>query len=273
MMNTADIANAYLRDLDIDTTTEPLELIKQLQSRHIAKYSFNSLAVLMKQTIDIDYESVFTKIVKQGRGGYCFEHNKLVFETLNQLGFDVRILMARVVYNQDIDSPRTHRITLFTLNNEQYIVDCGFGHFGARYPLKLEIGLEQELGDACYRIIQNSKNEYCYQIIKDGAFFTLFTFDLGRYDESDCLLGHFYSHKYPKAGFVNNLVVCRKEFNDIRSLRNHEFHRIQNYETEVTAIDSSSHLKTLLMDEYNIDIDSAVSTFFYENFVKVKQGQ
>lgn len=266
------ITKRYLADLGIDANLNPKELINQLQSRHIAKYSFNSLSVVLKQDISLDLEIIFKKIVTQGMGGYCFEHNKLVFDVLQDLGLNVRILMARVVYNQDIDSPRTHRLTLLTLNNEQYIVDCGFGHFGARQPIKLELGMEQNLGDACYRIIQNERGEYCYQIIKDDEFFTLFTFDLGQYNESDCLLGHFYSHKYPTAGFVNNLVVCRKEYDHIRSLRNHEFHRIQGANTEVVTIDTAAQLTEILEEEYSLNLDPAIIGFLFQNYVELKKA-
>ena len=50
--------------------------------------------------------------------------------------------MAKVIYNRDVDVARTHRITLLNLDGDDYIVDTGFGHFGARFPVKLQLGLE-----------------------------------------------------------------------------------------------------------------------------------
>lgn len=266
-MTLAEIKKAYLADLDIADTPVDLDLIRQIQSRHIAKYSFNSLAVVLSQDISIESEPVFQKIVAQGRGGYCFEHNKLVFDVLSELGFDARILLARVVYNSDADVPRTHRITLLAIDGDQYIVDAGFGHYGARYPVKLALGVTQDQGDAQYRIIENLQGGYCYQIFKDGDFFTLYTFDLNHYTEADCLTGHFYSHKYPLAGFVNNLVVCRKFFNDIHSLRNGQYHRMRDGETEVTAIDTAAMLHEKLTGIFGLDVDFVISEFLYHKFV------
>ena len=55
---------------------------------------------------------VRSRVAKSLGGDYYFEHNALMYEVLKSLGFNVRILIVKVLNNQDIDSPRTHRITL-----------------------------------------------------------------------------------------------------------------------------------------------------------------
>lgn len=50
------------------------------------------------------------------RGGYCFEHNGLLCEMLEALGFEVTLYLARVIYNRDIHPGLTHRITLVHLD-------------------------------------------------------------------------------------------------------------------------------------------------------------
>lgn len=262
----AHITQAYLQDIEL-TASMDIEFLRDLQSKHIARHSFNNLAVILGQDIPLDVESIFKKIIEKHRGGYCFEHNKLVLNVLADLGFDVRLLMARVVYNRDVDVARTHRITLLTLNGEEYIVDAGFGHFGARYPVKLELGLEQDQGDAVYRIIQNTQGDYCYQLLKEGEFFTLYTFNLYQYSEAECTPAHFYSHKSPDAAFVNNMVVSRKFFNDIISLRNSELFRIKNNETVTTVISSAQHLHDILTSLFELDLDLAIAEFLYSKFV------
>jgi N-hydroxyarylamine O-acetyltransferase len=269
-MTNLHIAQAYLSDLNIETITLDTSLLNEIQSKHIAQYSFNNLAVVLGQEIPLDAESLFNKIVKRRRGGYCFEHNKLVLTVLVELGFEARILLTKVIYNKDVEVARTHRVTLLTLAGDDYIVDAGFGHLGARFPVKIELGVVQDQGDAQFRIIKNVKNEFCYQVFKDGDFFTLYTFDLHRYTESDCLLGHFYSHQHPDAAFVNNLVICRKFYNEIKSLRNNEFHHIKSGVTETTKITTIGQLHQLLTDVYQLDIDIAISEFLFHKFVTQK---
>jgi N-hydroxyarylamine O-acetyltransferase len=260
------MANTYLADLEL-TASADVEFIRDLQSKHVARYSFNSLAVVLGQDISLEIEAIFSKIVEKQRGGYCFEHNKLVLSVLEELGFDVRLLMAKVIYNRDVDVARTHRITLLNLEGDDYIVDAGFGHFGARFPVKLELGLEQDQGDAVYRIVQNENQDYCYQVFKDEAFFTLYTFNLHHYSEAECLPAHFYSHKSSDAAFVNNMVVCRKFYNDILSLRNSELFRISNSGTVTTVITSAKQLHLILTETFELDLDSAIAEFLFSKFI------
>jgi N-hydroxyarylamine O-acetyltransferase len=269
-MSHAQITQSYLADLNVKKGTLKIDFLNELQSKHIAQYSFNNLAVILGEELPLDTQSLFNKIVERRRGGYCFEHNKLVFSILANLNFDVRLLLSKVVYNQDVEVARTHRITLLNLRGESYIVDTGFGHLGARFPVKIALGVIQDQGDSQYRIINNEKGDYCYQVFKDGDFFTLYTFDLHHYTESDCLLGHFYSHKHPNAAFVNNLVICRKFFNEIKSLRNDEFHHVQDGMTKTTKITSIIQLHQLLTEVYELDIDIAISEFFFHKFVTAK---
>ena len=257
----------YLQDLDLAQPTRDLEFLQELQSRHIARYSFNSLAVLQGQAISIESDGVFDKIVTQGRGGYCFEHNKLVFDVLQELGFDVRILLARVINNRDIDAPRTHRITLVNLPDGHYIVDAGFGSLCPRYPLKLELETMQDQGDASYRLIRNTDGDYCIQLRKDDGFFSLYTFDTNRYTEADCRTGHFYSHRFPDAVFVNNLVVSRKFFNETHSLVNGEYHLTKNAQTKVTKICNAAELANILTQVFEQKLDAGVVEDLYHRFV------
>lgn len=268
-----ETSHKYLKALEIDPSafdlaTDALALVRQLQQRHVTRFGFNNLAVALQQELPLDSEALYDKIVRQQRGGYCFEHNKLAYEALQALGLKVCIQMGRVVYNRDVEVPRTHRITLLTLDDGDYVVDVGFGHFGARFPVKLEPGLVQEQGDNCYRIEINPRGEYCFQILKEGAFFTLYTFDRTRYNEADCELGHFYSYKHPQAGFVNNLVVCRKFDDHTLSLRNGEIHHLSRGETRIETIESAAALQDKLASRLAVDLDLAVAEYLFERFVR-----
>lgn len=266
-MTNSEIAKAYLADLALESKNRDINFLRELQSRHLAKYSFNNLAVVLEQDMPLDSESLFQKIVRQGQGGYCFEHNKLVFDVLVELGFDPRIILARVIYKRTLDEPRTHRISLLNFDGEQYVVDAGYGYFAALYPVKLEPGLVQEQGNFTYRIMQDQTGEYCYQILKNGDFVTLYTFDLSRYTEQDCLMGHFYMQKHPEDGCLNKLLVSLKDFNNIQSLSGGEFHHIRNEETEITTIDNPETLHRILTQIFQLNMDLTKSELLFQKFI------
>ncbi len=269
-MTPEQICDEYLSQLDISDRTPSLALVRQLQQRHVTRFTFNNLAALLQQEMPLEPGFLLNKIVRQNRGGYCFEHNRLAFEVLCSLGIEARILLARVLYNTEEDRPRTHRISLVSLpegeGTQQYIVDTGFGHFGARFPLKLVPGLVQEQGDNCYRIMQTDAGDFDFQILKEGAFFTLYRFDLGRYSEADCLTSHFFSHKYPDAAFLNNLVVCRKYDDHTLSLRNAELHRLAEGQSQVEKVADAGALHGILNETFGLDVDLAVAQYLYQRF-------
>ena len=67
--------------------------------------------------------------MRDRRGGYCYEHNLLLSHVLQQLGFLVRGLAARVLWNvsEGTVRPRSHMLLLVDLDNRHYVADVGFG--------------------------------------------------------------------------------------------------------------------------------------------------
>lgn len=274
----------YLTDLELSFPVEhSLSFVAALQNKHIAKYSFNSLAVVLGEDMPLEVDELSHKIVTRGLGGYCFEHNKLTFELLRELGYEVELKLARVLYNQEKKAPRTHRVTLLKHQADTYLVDTGFGAYGPNLPLLLEVNKEQEIGSETYRIISLSAEkqldtiEYDVQIWKDGAFFTLYRFDLADYSDADCQLAHFFSHQYPGAGFVNNLVVSVKNDDIIMSLKNHQLiTRLQDKRNQEGKSQSSETIKLIrtsqalydtLTKTFHITIDKTIAEHLFQRFL------
>lgn len=258
----------YLQRLQLRFEKPELDFIRALQQQHIATFSFNSLAVILGQEPEINTDAVFHKIVQQQQGGYCFEHNKLIFDVLRCLGFDVSLQLARVVKKDNQDAPRTHRFTLVSLNEKHYIVDGGYGPTAPILPVELTLDIVQRQGDEQYRVIQATNGDYLLQRLHKNAFTPLYRFDLGRYTEADCLTGHFYSYKHPAAVFVNNLVASRKEPQHTWSLRNHQLYDITTQETQVTTISTPELLQQLLSEHFQIQLDLAVCSFLFDRFIQ-----
>jgi N-hydroxyarylamine O-acetyltransferase len=165
--------------------------------------------------------------------------------------------MARVINNQDIDTPRTHRITLLEHDGDKYIVDVGFGAMCPKTPIKIDT-----LNDSNeeYRIIKNSNIEFQLELLTPKGYFTLYKFDLGNYTQADCIMGNFYSSNHPNAVFVNNFVVTLKLEDITLSLRNNSYHKISKNHTEIIDITTSKQLYSIINDDFNIPITEEQST-------------
>jgi N-hydroxyarylamine O-acetyltransferase len=259
----------YVSDLGLVVPDQPnIAFVKSLQKTHVARYSFNNLAVVLGEHISLDLDDISKKIVERGLGGYCFEHNKLTFELLKSLGYDVKLVMARVLNNQDKDAPRTHRVTLLTLDGVVYLVDTGFGGYGPIAPLVLLGNLDQKVGDDVYRIAERENGEFDLQIIQDSKHFTLYRFDLAVYTEADCAMGNFYSYQFPEASFVNNLIISLKNQDRTVYLKNHTLTVKHREDIQTRTLTSSAELYQILTDVFEFDLNFVVADHLFERFLK-----
>lgn len=81
----------YLQRINLDTEISPsLECLEKL---HIAQHRaipFENFDIALGRPIDLTPQAVFNKLVRNRRGGYCFELNGLMLQALKHYGFDAR---------------------------------------------------------------------------------------------------------------------------------------------------------------------------------------
>lgn len=116
-----------------------------------------------------------------------------------------------------------------------------------------------------FRIAEPRTGEFHMQTLKDGEFYSLYRFELVRYGQMDCEMGHFYAHKHPKASFVNDLVASRIMDHEVRSLRNQEYWVITTSGEQKKSVRDAQQLKTILRDEFDIQITSSESRYLFGN--------
>lgn len=263
-MTRAELVQRYLQFLEFDDNVRNFTFLEKLIAKHVATFTFSSVGCQLGDDLPLDFKSLFERIIVQRRGGYCFEHNGIFFEILEELGFSPEQYLARVIYNQDIHPGLTHRITLIEYEGRQYILDVGFGPHGPRIPVPMD-GSETKDRNTLFRIAKQS-GDYHMQILKDGEFFSLYRFELSRYGQADCELGHFYSHKHPDAVFVNNLVVSRILEKETRSLRNLEYWVISDGDSEKVKINSAEQLHGILVNQLGLLLSRQETKELFEKF-------
>jgi N-hydroxyarylamine O-acetyltransferase len=256
------ITDAYLKALGLTREAPSLALLSQIARRHVATFSFGSIGPRLGDSLPLDLPSLYDRIVVRKRGGYCFEQNGLLYDVLDELGFKVTLQMARVLLNMDVNFGLTHRMTLVDIEGSRYIVDVGFGALGPRLPVNIEPGLAPP-DEHKFWVAETRPGELCLHTIKDGAPWMLYRFDLTRYGPADCEIGHFYSHKHPKANFVNNLIAARKLDEEIRSLRNRDYWVLRPDGDTTHVVADAQDLRRILTQEFGFDVtDDECATLF-----------
>nr|WP_321396864.1 arylamine N-acetyltransferase [uncultured Desulfobacter sp.] len=262
-MQNNEMVQGYLKSLNLLNRKLDLEFLSDVVARHVATFAFSSVGCWLGDNLSLDLESLYNRIVVHRRGGYCFEQNGLLYGLLKELGFSVSLYLARVIYNQDIHPGLTHRITMVEYEGERYVLDVGFGPLGPRIPVLIS-EKECQDGEKIFRIAEGRAGEYHMQVLQKGGFFSLYRFELARYGQSDCELGHFYSHRHPDAAFVNNLVAALILESETRSLRNTEYWVTQQSGTQIQKISSSEQLWRILVGDLGIQITEKEGFRLYE---------
>jgi len=100
---------------------------------------YENLDVFLGTPVDLDIKRIFEKIVRNGRGGWCYEMNGLLGAVLSQLGFDVtRILGGMYRKDRGNDAFGNHLVLRVDLD-EPWIADLGIGD-AILEPVRLKPG-------------------------------------------------------------------------------------------------------------------------------------
>ena len=116
---------------------------------HALALPFENLDPVSGRVPSLRPADLVAKMVHGRRGGYCYEHNILLWLALEALGFRVTPLAGRVVLGADTPEsrPRTHAMLRVEVPGESrpYLADVGFGAIGALLaPVPLAVGEESE---------------------------------------------------------------------------------------------------------------------------------
>ena len=104
----------YLERIGYEGNTEPaMELLNALQKKHLLNIPFENLDIHYKIPIELDLANIFEKVVIKRRGGFCYELNGIFYELLNSIGFNVKMISARVFdQKQQIFSPEFDHLAI-----------------------------------------------------------------------------------------------------------------------------------------------------------------
>src|SRR5215470_1696700 len=148
--------DAWLSRIGYDGPRAPsLATLKALVTAHATAIAYESIDVLLDRPPSLDPAALQSKMIRGGRGGYCFEQNMLFRCGLLALGYKLTSLQARVVRGLAIDAPRPmlHMVLRVELPEGAYLADVGFGNLAPTTALKIRVDEKQETPHEIMRFI------------------------------------------------------------------------------------------------------------------------
>lgn len=177
----------YLAKIGLASCPKPsLDTLAKLQRLHLLHFPFGVVDVHLKsrnpnkKAIPIDLDSIYHKLVVNGRDGYCFEQNELFYAVLKAVGFDnLQKYIGSVVFNRADKPPPNHEVLIMTLKGQQYLVDVGFAPRGSLQPVPLKIGhtVYDSQAKCSHRLILDEDKDFILQTQLQNKWVSLYAFN------------------------------------------------------------------------------------------------
>ncbi|KPC92951.1 acetyltransferase [Streptomyces sp. NRRL F-6602] len=120
--------DAYLAHLGYEGDRAPtLETLRALHRAHVLTVRWDNLDAFLRGSVSLDLADIQDKLIRRGRGGYCFEHILLYAAALERLGFTFTGVSGRIRMGTDKILPATHAMLLVTVDGRRWLSDIGFG--------------------------------------------------------------------------------------------------------------------------------------------------
>ncbi|MFD7857169.1 arylamine N-acetyltransferase [Streptomyces microflavus] len=211
--------DAYLAR--IGWTGEPaptVEVLRSLHRAHALGIPFENLDPVLGSAPSLALADLEAKLVRGGRGGYCYEHNTLFATVLRQLGFTVTLLAARVLLGAapgDV-RPRSHILLRVDVPGvaAPYVADVGFGTVGALLePIELVAGAELYDAPRHHRLVtvahEGPLEMWELQAEKGGSWEAQYAFTPEPFERPDFEMINWYVATSPHSPFAQAVYAQR----------------------------------------------------------------
>jgi N-hydroxyarylamine O-acetyltransferase len=232
-----------------------LATLRELVLRHVLTIPFENLDAFTGRRPSLDPADVERKLLRQRRGGWCFEQNLLLGNALRASGFTVADLAARVVWGRtaDVVASRTHRVLKVRAENRDWIVDAGFGGQTLTGVLDMASEDAQDTPHEPFRL-RRLGAELLMESQVAGEWLPLFRFDLHPQQPIDFEAANFQLVHDPSSHFTQGPRVSRVTREGRHVLRGFElaFHSLRDGTRRETLRDGREVMQAL-SDVFGID--------------------
>jgi N-hydroxyarylamine O-acetyltransferase len=199
--------DAYLERIGYRGPVEPTRgVLDELHLGHVTRIPFENLDILLGRPIRLDLESLQRKLVQGRRGGYCFEHNTLFAAALEEIGFGVSRLAARVRFGTRGVTARTHMTLRVEADGEGRLADVGFGAGSIFRSMPIEPGRDGDQFGWRFRLVDDGENRVL-QARRPTGWADLYAFTFEPQHAVDYELANHYTSTHPSSPFTRTLTA------------------------------------------------------------------
>jgi N-hydroxyarylamine O-acetyltransferase len=245
---------AYLERINYNGSRDVnAETLRALQVAHLLSVPFENLSIHAGEPIVLKEDALYTKIVDQRRGGFCYECNGLFAGLLRALGFDVAMLAAGVAQAAGGFSPIFDHMALMVTLNDRWLVDVGFGDSFLE-PLLLDTRADQVQGPRTFRLVDADDHLVLERRNEGEDWQAQYRFTTQPYTFPDYEDMCRYHQTSPDSHFTKGLICSRATadgritLSDMRYIKTSGPQRLRDEQTVLTR----EEYDRLLRDQFGI---------------------
>jgi N-hydroxyarylamine O-acetyltransferase len=250
--------DAYFERINYTGSKEPAEeTLNDIHVCHTLNVPFENLDVFYGKPPLLDEASLNNKIVKNRRGGYCFEMNGIFSIALREMGFKVKNLLARVTIDGINFTSKTHQVILVETGDKKWLADVGFGNDGITAPLLLVEDTDQKQFAHVYRVIKETRfGGYLLQKKAGDSYNSMYVFTMDECYPEDFVMSNYYTATFPES-FFKIMRMCTMPTKEGRiTLTGTHFKVIKNDEVTENEIKDEDEFNRYLKKHFSLDLDS-----------------
>jgi N-hydroxyarylamine O-acetyltransferase len=197
--------DAYLERIGLDHRAS----LAELHRAHACSIPFENLDPHRGVPASLDPDDLQRKLVRERRGGYCFEQNLLLKHALEALGADVEPMLARVTLGaaRDAVRPRSHLLLRVEAEGGVWHADVGFGAGTLLEPIPFGPGQANEQAGWRFRVVEVGE-ELMLQCFERSEWLDLYRFRPEPVPMVDIETSNWFTSTHPRSPFVTGLIVA-----------------------------------------------------------------
>jgi amide synthase len=150
--------DAYLERIGCaGETGVDIATLQKLHKKHLMAIPYNGATQDFSDglhLVDLDEDATFDTSVVQGRGGTCFQLNRLFARLLRELGYDVTLMAASTAEGWEASGIDVeHMFSRVALDGDQWLVDVGYPGPSYIEPLLVCDRVQNQYG-CQYRLVE-----------------------------------------------------------------------------------------------------------------------
>jgi N-hydroxyarylamine O-acetyltransferase len=245
---------AYLERIGVARpAAADLSLLRALHRAHQTAVPFENLSIHLGERVSLTEESLFDKIVRRRRGGFCYELNGAFAMVLEELGYAVRLAGARVYGPDRLGPPFDHMALLVSTPDGAgpWLVDVGFGRHST-YPLRFADRDEQVDPAGRYTLTDTPDGDV--DVLKDGV--PQYRVEPRTRTLTDFVPTCWWHETSPDSHFTRSTVCSRLDGDDGRiSISGRTLIRTDGTTRTEKTLETDEELRAAYLEHFGITLD------------------